>query len=84
MTIVSRTLPMARSLQLRKLADCDAATEEGAVNSMNKSINLSSETAESQRSQAGFVEKRQHPRGTLIESLMDVTYKVLREYEHAV
>jgi hypothetical protein len=43
----------------------------------------SSEVVETLKSEAYWIEKRQHPRGTLIESLADITYTVLREHEHA-
>ena len=53
------------------------------MKSNDKSMNASSEAVETPKSQPAPVERRQHPRGTLIESLTDVTYRVLREYQQA-
>jgi hypothetical protein len=53
------------------------------VKSIENSTNASSETDDMQMSEAILIERRRHPRGTFIESLTDITYRVLREYERA-
>ncbi len=51
------------------------------MKSIEKSTNASFEPDVMRMSEPDLVERRQHPRGTLIESLTDITYKVMREYD---